>query len=1367
MMSLLSYPFDFFHLFAGSGFFFLAISCLVIYFRKRHIRGLDLPWVYLSFFGFSQAGQEGLAMVADFAGETRFWMLARFVLSAVSFLSLFEFFRRFRKRFPGGRYTGWAHLLLVIAVVAGCLASSSWQERWIQLIFFMGLPALLATAWVFFYVGGQPSMGRFIRRSYVICALFLVYAFLLAWICLSQDGMVPACVHAKFLGFPADLWRGALISAMAFLLMHWAMKVTFEIPGLRRGSWYVRALFFSLLVLYLLFLAIGFHLVATTERHEREHLNQTVIANAKLLADAISEAGVNSLAAAGDISGYPQYRKVHQRMRQIAALAPFTRAAYLVGFHQGGLKVLVGSQGQVFRQEIRSSLVSDPETSTPIRNVFYSKNPLLLGPYRDHNERLVFSVFVPLLSGSEQVHSLLGLDLDASRLLRQVARVRFYVLLIVLTFLISLIVGHAFLVVFALKSLELEVQKENLDKTLRHLKETEAELARSEETFRGILNNSPNAIFGFDRDLRLIFWNQGAEDLYGYKKQDVINERDPLKSRHIVDLLGIKDLESEIRAIFSGMTFVRETQHATLRGPISAAMTAFPVKDPQGRILFGMGLVQDVSSHKVYEDRLAAAHAQLQSVLDGATRVMVIAADQRGIVDVYNAGAEQILGYAASEVIGRPIMDFICPSETEARSFKERASLDLGRPVDGYAAVWEWVKERGVVEDTWTISDRLGESLTVEVTLTGRRDPRGAVCGVIGVGIDKTHRHKAEQALKISQQKYQDLVDNLSVGVYRNTPGPEGRFLEVNPAMVKMLEADSMEDVLKISVRSLYKNPEKRKEFSDKLMRQSFVKNEEIELVSLKGRTFYASVTAALKTDEKGEVYYYGIIQDITEQKQMEQSLYEERDRLRTIASHIGAGLCLLDRDLRVVWVNEVVEGWFGKLEKYAGRFCYEVFQSRLSLCPTCSSRSAFDTGCMHNAEQRYVFPNGMTKDILVISSPIHGASGQVTQVLELMLDVTERKNLENELKRYSESLEAEVKERTQALQTSELMFRRLFESAQDGILIIEAQSGSIIDVNPHLLQMLSCTREQVLGLSFRNLPFFEKSRILEKALAELQEKISAHYDDVSLQTAAGQDISVECHASFYYVEGRKMVQCNIRDITERKKLEKIKTEFVSMVSHELRTPLSAIKEGVEIVSDGTQGKLNRDQKECLGIALSNIHRLNRLIGDILDISKIQSNLLRVALVPCDVREVIDHVYSLVRIEIEKRGMVLVTDIDRRVGRVMADRDRLIQVLMNLLNNAVKFTRERSRITVGVVVQGDQVEFSVRDEGPGIPPDELTRLFGRFVQLDSTLVRRVGGTGLGLYISKNLVEAMNGRIWAESKSGEGSVFRFTLSVARS
>jgi PAS domain S-box-containing protein len=779
----------------------------------------------------------------------------------------------------------------------------------------------------------------------------------------------------------------------------------------------------------------------------------------------------------------------------------------------------------------------------------------------------------------------------------------------------------------------------------------------------------------------------------------------------------------------------------------------------------------------------------------------------------------------------------------------------------------------------------------LEVTISGQFDSAGVLEGVIVIGVDRSARQKAESALYESEKRYTELVNSLKVGVFLNTPEPDGHFLEFNPAMVDIFEADSAEQLMRFPASQLYRIPSKRGEFSEKLLRQGFLENEEIELVTLKGRYFTASVTATVKKQEDGTALFYGILQDVTDQKRLETSLREERDRLRRIASHIGAGLILLDSQLEIVWANEVIEGWFGRLDSIKGRECFDILHHHAATCEECPTILAFRTKTMQSMEKRVVFPNGKMMDFVIISSPIKNERGEVEQVLELVMDFTERRRmielleyeralsrnvidsiadplvvfdaqnkcvldvnkaflefrdirkrdiigqscdtveltygetcpldeleeilrtgirkeisrifrnaagqkvyldvflsplkdekgqvvglihiardvsdrkiLEDELKRYSEGLEVLVKERTQALQTSELMFRRLFESAQDGILILDPESGIIIDANSTLLQLLGYERDALKDKDYRQAPCFKESREFIRTIEELKQKIVVFLEDAALKSASGKEVSVELRASLYHVENRKVVQCNIRDITERKKLDKIKTEFVSMVSHELRTPLSAIKEGVEIVADGTQGKLNHDQAECLNIALSNIRRLNRLIGDILDISKIQSNLLKMEIVPCGIPDIVDQVYNFVRIEMEKRGLVLVTNLERDLPDCLADRDRLTQVLMNLLNNAVKFTRDNSRVNLMCRRVAEGVEFTVADQGPGISQDEISRLFGRFVQLDSTLVRRVGGTGLGLYISKNLVEAMGGSIWAESVVGVGTEFKFILPV---
>lgn len=752
---------------------------------------------------------------------------------------------------------------------------------------------------------------------------------------------------------------------------------------------------------------------------------------------------------------------------------------------------------------------------------------------------------------------------------------------------------------------------------------------------------------------------------------------------------------------------------------------------------------------------------------------------------------------------------------------------------------------------------------------------------------------KAYLELARTQQKYKDLVDNLNVGVYRNAFDPEGRFFEVNPAMLSMFEAASADELLPLRLSDLFYDKAKGEEFSANLLRSTFIKGDEVELVTLKGGVFWASLTAVCKKNGGG-ASVYGIIQDISEHKRMEFRLNEERERLKKIADSLGAGLCLVDREFRIVWINESMQKWFGAAEQVQGQLCYSTYQFRDEICVSCPLVEVFTKGQSLSYEKRIFLSDGRVMDFLFVCSPFRNEEGKVYQALELILDiterkrivelleyeralsknvidsigdtlmvtdcktkkildvnrefleetgilkkedivgktceearthlcppceacrfdeviregstihathvhedaagtpvyvdvtlsplkddkdrilgvihlarnVTERKKLEDELQRYSENLESLVKERSRALQISELMFRKLFESAHDGILIIDYGTGRIIDANPSVLNLLECPREECVGADARRLSCFSDHGFFENIHTKLAQKIFASYDGLPMRTMTGKEIFVEVRASLYFVEEKKIFECHIRDVTERMRMEKVKAEFVSMVSHELRTPLSAIKEGVEIVADGTQGKLNKPQQECLGIALSNINRLNRLVGDILDISKIQSNLLKINSVSLSVYDIVDQVFGLVKIEIERRGMVLVTDIEKDMPFVSADKDRLIQILLNLLNNAIKFTRERSHIGLSCQRSGDFAEFAVSDEGAGIPPADLSRLFGKFVQLDSTLIRRVGGTGLGLYISRNLVEAMGGHIWAQSKIGEGSIFRFTVPLAK-
>lgn len=224
-----------------------------------------------------------------------------------------------------------------------------------------------------------------------------------------------------------------------------------------------------------------------------------------------------------------------------------------------------------------------------------------------------------------------------------------------------------------------------------------------------------------------------------------------------------------------------------------------------------------------------------------------------------------------------------------------------------------------------------------------------------------------------------------------------------------------------------------------------------------------------------------------------------------------------------------------------------------------------------------------------------------------------------------------------------------------------------------------------------------------------------------------------------------------------------MKSDFVSNVSHELRTPLTSIKGSVDNMLDGLTGSLNEKQVRYLSRIKSNTDRLSRLINDLLDLSRIEAGRVEVrpATLPLTAlaEEVAEYLKALAA---EKLIQVEVPSPDPSVT-VWADRDKVTQVLMNLIGNAVKFTPRDGKVSVAIEKNGnDYVQISIADTGPGILPEEANKIFSKFYQVANLDKQKPAGSGLGLAISKALVEMHGGKIWMESEIGRGSTFYFTL-----
>ncbi|MFZ0664454.1 MAG: ATP-binding protein, partial [Acidimicrobiales bacterium] len=295
-----------------------------------------------------------------------------------------------------------------------------------------------------------------------------------------------------------------------------------------------------------------------------------------------------------------------------------------------------------------------------------------------------------------------------------------------------------------------------------------------------------------------------------------------------------------------------------------------------------------------------------------------------------------------------------------------------------------------------------------------------------------------------------------------------------------------------------------------------------------------------------------------------------------------------------------------------------------------------------------------------------------------------------------------------------------------------------------------------------RNQPVTWSDSAVGKALTQ-RRVVASHGFNQSLLATNGTSVPVAVTASPLIGEDGQLsgAVAVIRDVSREREVDELKSSLVSTVSHELRTPLTMIRGFSELLLSRTDLDSKRSRE-----ALEHIHdssrRLGRLIDDLLSVSRIESGSLSSELRHVDIRSVLDDV--LVSFASHGRNRIVV-DLDPRTPFVIADPDQLFQVLTNLISNALKYSPAASEVRISGRTVNDELHVSVADQGIGMTPKEAALVFGKFARVDRPEVRQVGGTGLGLYITRRLVDLMGGTIWVRSKGGEGSVFTFSLRIS--
>ncbi len=409
-------------------------------------------------------------------------------------------------------------------------------------------------------------------------------------------------------------------------------------------------------------------------------------------------------------------------------------------------------------------------------------------------------------------------------------------------------------------------------------------------------------------------------------------------------------------------------------------------------------------------------------------------------------------------------------------------------------------------------------------------------------------------------------------------------------------------------------------------------------------------------------------------------------------------------------------------------------------------------------------FAERFKTDLSRKADPVRKADTRQAQ--ELIKDNEELKErlqqVQTELSQKNNLLEALERQRKDLSDEKERI-DNIVHSMTEGMVVVDPQ-GKILMVNP--------AAEALLGISKQDVGKQIKDAIKDEHLLSLVRSVPAEgamvRKDIELFSPDEATLRV-LRASSAVVEDNNgntvgMVAI-LNDVTRQRQIEKLKSDFVAQVSHELRTPLVAVEHSLGLVQEKTTGPLSNEQEKFLDMARRNLKRLTLLVNDLLDLSQLETGKVRLVREPCSLEKIIQDTLASLKPWADTKSIILTHHIQGDLPQVEADANKIIQVLVNLVSNAIKFTPAKGTISVEAErFEDKEIKILVQDTGIGIPAEELQKVFERFYQVRSSQGTEVKGTGIGLTITKEIVELHGGKIWVESEVGKGTKFIFTLPV---
>jgi PAS domain S-box-containing protein len=821
---------------------------------------------------------------------------------------------------------------------------------------------------------------------------------------------------------------------------------------------------------------------------------------------------------------------------------------------------------------------------------------------------------------------------------------------------------------------------------------------------------------------------------------------------------------------------------------------------------------RDHSARRQAEDALRTAGA-LQSAIFNSANFSSIATDARGVIQIFNVGAERMLGYAAAEVLNQITpADISDPQEVVARA--EVLSLELGTTIKPGFEALVFKASRGI-EDIYELTyiRKDGSRFPAVVSVTALRDDEGAIIGYLLIGTDNTARKQAEEALLKAGALQKAIFDSANFSSIATDA--KGVIQIFNVGAERMLGYTAL-DVLNTITPADISDPQeviaRAKALSAELdtpiapgfealvfkASRGIEDIYELTYIRKDGSRFPAVVSVTALRDDEGAIIGYLLIgTDNTARKQAEDAL-RTAGALQT-AIFNSANFSSIATDAR-----GVIQIFNVGAERMLGYTALDVLNTitpadisdpQEVIARAKALSAELDTpiapgfealvfkasrGIEDIYELTYIRKDGSRFPAVVSVTALRDAADAIIGYLLIGTDNTARKQIE-----------ADRQKLDQRLRDQQFYTRSLIESNIDALITTDP-SGYITDVNKQMEALTGRSRDELIGAPFKSC-FTDPQRADESIRRVLAEKKITDYE-LSTRARDNRITVVSYNATTFYDRERTLqgVVAVARDVTERNRLAHVlleqnvelasakqvadkanlaKSEFLATMSHEIRTPMNGVIGMIDVLQ---QSNLNPAQVEMINIIHDSAFALLAVINDILDFSKIEAKKLDIESIPMSVVDVVESACEAINHMALKKAVELTLFVDPAIPvELLGDPGRLRQVLINLTNNAIKFSSGqdrsgrvsvRSLLTLGVDGQVG-VAFHVADNGIGIDEATRARLFTAFIQADTSTTRNFGGTGLGLAISGQLIDIMGGDISVSSELGKGSVFSVRLPFA--